>query len=103
MEFIKFNSYIEQLDSLIRQESTGTAEELSKKMGVSDRTLRNHIHQLRELGIEVVYDSYKRTYRYTKKGRISFGFKPEEMKSIKGGKGFSTGLLQIQFFSANQP
>lgn len=92
MEFIKFNSYIEQLDSLIRKEQTGTADEFAKKMGVSERTLQNHLQQLRELGIEVIYDHYKRTYKYTRKGRISFGFRAEDMSKIKGGIGFLTSL-----------
>ena len=89
MEFIKLNNYVELLDSLIRQESTGTAEEFAQKLGVSERTLRNHLQQLRELGIEIVYDYNRKTYRYTSKGRITFGFTPEEMRQIKGGEGFS--------------
>ena len=76
MEFIKFYTYIEQLDSLIRQEHTGTANEFAKKLGVSERTLRNHLQQLRELNICIEYDRYKKTYRYSSKGRIAFRFTP---------------------------
>lgn len=74
MEFIKFYFYIEQLDLLIRQEHTGTANEFAKKLGVSERTLRNHLQQLRELNICIVYDRYKKTYRYSSKGNITFCF-----------------------------
>jgi predicted DNA-binding transcriptional regulator YafY len=88
MEFIKLNNYINQLDSLIRQECTGTANEFAKKIGVSERTLQNHLQQLRELGIDVVYDHCKRSYRYNKKGRLTFCFTPYEMSEIKGGHGF---------------
>ena len=88
MEFTKLKTYIDQLDNLIRKECTGTANEFAQKLGVSERTLQNHLQQLRELGIDVIYDHYKRTYRYTKKGRISFGFNTEEMAQLEGGLRF---------------
>jgi len=88
MEFLKFNTYIQQLDSFIRQERTGTAEEFADKLGVSERTLQNHLQQLRELNVSIVYDHCKKTYRYPQKGRITFGFTPDELGRIKGGIGF---------------
>jgi predicted DNA-binding transcriptional regulator YafY len=88
MEFLKLSAYLEQLDSLLRQECTGTAVEFAQKLGVSERTLQNHLQQLRELGVDVTYDHCKKTYRYTQKGRISFGFTAEQLSSIKGGVGF---------------
>lgn len=98
MEFIKFKTYIERLDSLIRREHTGTANEFAHKLGVSERTLQNHLQQLRELGIDVIYDHYKKTYKYTQKGKISFGFNPDDMAQIKGGCRF---LIDIPFDNAN--
>lgn len=85
MQFIKLNAYIEQMDSLIRQEHTGTAEEFARKLGVSERTLQNHLQQLREIGIQVIYDFNKRTYKYAEKGRLSLNFTPAEMNGIRGG------------------
>jgi predicted transcriptional regulator len=92
MEFIKIYTYIEQLDSLIRQECTGTATEFAKKLGISERTLRNHLQQLRELDAGIIYDPHKKTYKYNTKGRINFCFTPDEMNQIKGGIGFSHWL-----------
>ncbi len=83
MEFVKLSAYIQQFDTLVRQECTGTADEFAKRLGVSERTLQNHIQQLRELGIEVNYDHYRKTYKYGQKGKIFFGFRNEEMSSIK--------------------
>lgn len=85
MEFVKLNAYIQQLDALIRQERTGTADVFAQRLGVSERTLQNHIQQLRELGIEVIYDHFKKTYKYAQKGKIHFGFRGEDMSNIKGG------------------
>jgi len=85
MQFIKLNAYIEQMDSLIRQERTGTAEEFARKLGVSERTLQNHLQQLREIGVQVIYDFSRRTYKYAEKGRLSLSFTPVEMSEIRGG------------------
>lgn len=85
MQFVKLNAYIEQMDLLIRQERTGTAEEFARKLGVSERTLQNHLQQLREIGIQVVYDFNRRTYKYAEKGRLSLNFTPAEMSSTRGG------------------
>ena len=88
MEFTKFKTYVEQLDSLIRKERTGTAEEFAQKLRISERTLQNHLQQLREIGINIVYDYNRRTYKYSEKGHLSFGFTPHEMSEIRGGVGF---------------
>lgn len=96
MEFTKFKTYVEQLDSLIRNERTGTAEEFAHQLGISERTLQNHLQQLREIGIDVIYDHYKRTYKYNQKGRLSFGFSPEEMSKIKGGLRYFTNFFSTE-------
>jgi len=85
MHILKLNSYLAILDSLLQQECTGTATEFAERIGVSERTLQNHLQQLREMGIEIVYDKYRKTYKYAQKGRITFGFTPSEMSEIKGG------------------
>ena len=96
MDFIKINQYIRQIDSLIRHEHTGSAEEFAEKLGISERTLRSHLQQMRDIGIDVIYDYYKKTYRYAEKGRISFGFSQEEMDKIKGGSlNLSDGMPHI--------
>ncbi len=95
MEFTKVKNYIEQLDSLIRKESTGPADEFAKKLGISERTLQNHIQQLREAGFEIVYDYARKTYKYPQRGSITFRFTPEDMNEIKGGKGSLSELNLI--------
>jgi transcriptional antiterminator len=67
VEFIQISTYIEQLGSLLRKESTGTADEFAKKIGVSRRTLQNYLQQLKDIEVPIDYDHYKRTYKYTNK------------------------------------
>jgi biotin operon repressor len=86
MEFIKLGNYINHFDLCLRQERTGPAAEFAQKLGISERTLRNHLQQLRDLGVGIEFDYYRKTYKYTQKGRLKFGFDAEEMKLIKGGK-----------------
>ncbi len=88
MEFIKLNAYIEHFDSLVRQECTGPASEFAQKLNVSERTLHNHLRELRSLGIDVIYDYSKRTYKYGQRGRIFFGFTTDELSKINGGVTF---------------
>lgn len=79
MHFLKLKEYVDQLDSLLKQGCAGTASELAKKLGVSERTLRNHLQQLRDMGIKIVYDPKRKTYKYPLKGSIIFMFRPEDM------------------------
>ncbi|NVO11344.1 MAG: hypothetical protein HXX16_15390 [Bacteroidales bacterium] len=90
MEFTKFKTYIEHLDSLIGKECTGTADEFAQKLGISEKKNQNHLLQIREMGVVVIYDQYKRTHKYTQKERVSFGFTPEEIRNIKGDGGCKT-------------
>jgi len=85
MQFIKLNAYIELKNLLIRQEHTGTAEEFTRKLGVSERTLQNHLQQFREIGVQVIYDYTRRTNKYTDKGRLSLSSNAVEMIKIRGG------------------
>ena len=85
MEFIKINNYIKHLDLLLTEEKTGTAEEFAEKLGVGERTLRNHLQQLRDLGIEIDYDHYKKTYKYKDNEKITIPFTPIQMDKLKGG------------------
>lgn len=95
MEFIKLNAYIEHFDSLVRQECTGPANEFAQKLNVSERTLHNYLRELRSLGIDVIYDYGKRTYKYSQRGRIFFGFTTDELRKINGGATFPNDLSLV--------
>jgi transcriptional antiterminator len=77
MEFIKLKAYVEELDQLIQEGNTGTAKEFAKKLGISERSLHYHLKELNILGAEIIYEPYKRTYKYAKRGHLFFGFTDE--------------------------
>ena len=85
MELVKIKNYLEHLDFLISHECTGTADEFAKKLKVSERTLQNHLKQLRETGIDIVYCYEKRSYCYAEEGNLVFGFTSNDLNNIRGG------------------
>jgi predicted ArsR family transcriptional regulator len=78
MELCKVKNYIEHINYLISHECTGSADEFASKLGVSRRTLQNHLRQLRESGVNIEYNHFKRTYCYSNRGTLSFGFIPND-------------------------
>ena len=61
MNFLK---KIEYLDWLVRQRSTGTAEELAEKLRISKRSVFNYLNWMKEHGAPIRYNSFRRSYEY---------------------------------------
>ncbi|GAA3610553.1 hypothetical protein Q4Q39_16455 [Flavivirga amylovorans] len=72
MSLHKYINRVEQLDQLIRLESTGSPEECAKKLSISKRSLYSLIDELKkDFKCPIIYNRSRRSYIYTKKGRIS--------------------------------
>ncbi|RED92071.1 DNA-binding protein [Marinoscillum furvescens] len=69
MNFVKQIERIQLLNKLIIQESTGTPEELAKRLGMSTRQLYNLFDSLKCLGVKIGYNKKLKTYYY--KGNAS--------------------------------
>lgn len=67
MSFEEQTSRIERLIGLIDCSNTGTAEELSKKLGVSRRTIFNDFDFLKGKGYLIIFYHMRNTYRFEKK------------------------------------
>lgn len=65
---------LSRLDQLISNMNTGTPSELSKKMKVSERCVRNYITILKSLGAPIQYSNASKSYFYKSKGYFNFGF-----------------------------
>ncbi|ANQ50920.1 HTH domain-containing protein [Flammeovirga sp. MY04] len=72
---------IKRIDDLIRRKATGTPQELATKMDISDRTLRNLISMMKDMGAEIHYDQLRGSYTYTRPFYFFFGFYHEDMAS----------------------
>lgn len=65
------------MDFLIQHRCTGNAVEFAHKLDLSRSTLFNYLDYMRnELGIDILYDKYGRTYHYDGVGLYNaLGFK----------------------------
>jgi predicted DNA-binding transcriptional regulator YafY len=65
---------LEALDCMIRTKSTGNPKRLSKKLGVSERTIYEYIDILKTLGAPIAYCKTRESYYYENDGYFSFRF-----------------------------
>lgn len=60
-----FSTYSKKLDTikyLSQQKSTGTVEQLAKRLDVSERTVQRMVQQLRDIGYPIMYNRLRYTY-----------------------------------------
>lgn len=102
MNLNQVKKQLEQLHQLIEHRVTGTPCELAKRLGVTDRTLRNYLSQMNSLGAHIEYSRLGQTYYYKFPVNLKFGFEPLKENTtdegeIGGGKyliiNVITGLL----------
>lgn len=65
---------LRKIDDLISRKNTGTPLELSKKLKVSERCVRNYVNILKDLGAPISYSRKNCTYFYKEEGCFSFRF-----------------------------
>ena len=74
-----------QLDRLIRSETTGTNQELAKKLNITRTTLFDTLEYLREeMRAPIVYNKLKKTYEYEYATKFYIGV--EAFRAISGEK-----------------
>ncbi|HTH58446.1 MAG TPA: HTH domain-containing protein [Cyclobacteriaceae bacterium] len=84
MSLLKYIDRLKRMDSLIKKEVTGTSNEFAEKLGISRSMLMENLNELKELGAEIAYCSYRRTYHYTNKFSIVIG----AAETVTGGINF---------------
>lgn len=65
---------LEYLDKLIGRKSTGSPDNLARRINVSKRTIFEYIDILRSLGAGIEYCRYRETYYYKSLGSFNFRF-----------------------------
>ena len=66
MGFDKVIEIIERIDQLIRLKATGTPQELSLKLELSERTVYRYVDEMKALGVPIEYDKNYGSYIYTR-------------------------------------
>lgn len=65
---------LKYMDYLIRIESTGSMKDFARKLEISRSTCGEYIRFMRELGAQIIYCPYRKSYKYEKSGRLVIGF-----------------------------
>ena len=65
---------IKHIDRLIHLKATGTPAILSRKLHISERTLYDYIHLMKEMGAPIYYSRARETYYYKFEGGFVFKF-----------------------------
>ncbi|MGC4022716.1 MAG: hypothetical protein QM734_12605 [Cyclobacteriaceae bacterium] len=84
MSLLKYIDRLKRMDDLMKREVTGTSKEFAEKLGISRSMLMENLTEFKELGAEISFCHFRRTYHYTNKFSIVIG----RMKNIKGGHNF---------------
>ncbi|MBL6449910.1 HTH domain-containing protein [Fulvivirga sp. 29W222] len=61
---MNFIEKIERLDSQIRHGSTGNAEELAQKLGISKRSVFNYLKWMKDRGAPITFSRIRKSYIY---------------------------------------
>lgn len=69
---------LEYVDYLIRAKSTGKPKEFAERLDLSERSLYDLIHLMKNLGAPIAYCKQKKTYYYTEQGKLNLHFQIEK-------------------------
>lgn len=64
MNFKDYLKQIKRLHSLVERKSTGTPDQLARKLNTSRATVFRRVDDLKGLGAEILYDKDRQTYYY---------------------------------------
>jgi biotin operon repressor len=84
MSLLKYIGRLKFMHDLISKESTGGPEEFARKLSISRAMLMNNLKDFKELGADIRFCRYKRSYYYTKDFTILIEGKTQ-FEKIKGG------------------
>lgn len=66
---------LNRLNDLIRRKSTGTPDQLAKKLGISRGTIYKLLRELESYGAKIKYDRIRRSFLFTKEMDFKFEIK----------------------------
>lgn len=74
MDFRQKIKVIERVDGLIKLKSTGTADDLSRRLCISRRSVYNILELMKSMGAPIEYCQITRTYYYSYQCDFVIGF-----------------------------
>ena len=72
MTYFEYTERIKRMDLFIRSENTGTAQELSQRLGVCRRTIFDDLQYIKNKGADIAFSKFRKTYYYANKFVLIF-------------------------------
>jgi predicted DNA-binding transcriptional regulator YafY len=73
MNLIDSVERLKKMDALIKRRDTGTSKEFAQKIGISRSMLMHNLCEMKALGAEISFCSYRRSYCYDNDFSIVIG------------------------------
>ena len=102
---LKYFDRLKKFDYLVRHSITGTPSECAKKLEISRSRFYEFLDDLKLMEIPVEYHKSRRTYSYTKPGKIKIGFEEKSYSinsSLERVVGGAISTSQISFFNVRK-
>lgn len=96
MEFIKQIERLQLLTKLVREQRTGSPEDLAERLGVSRRQMYVYLEYLNDMGVDIQYSRRLNSFLFAsqKQIRIDWRFEvldPAEVRKVLGGSQLLSG------------
>ncbi|MGY6520492.1 MAG: HTH domain-containing protein [Mongoliitalea sp.] len=93
MEFIRQIERLQLLNKLVREQRTGSPEELANRLGVSRRQLYVYLEYLKDMGLDIQFSRKQNSFVFAcqKQVRIDWKFEileSSQVNTINGGRNF---------------
>jgi hypothetical protein len=96
MTFIEHLQFLQCIDNRIARRGTGTARDLAVFMGISRSSVFNHLDTLRQLGAEIEFCEFRKSYYYVDDKRPRFPIlSKSDSEKLQGG------IYLFDFFSCS--
>lgn len=95
MEFIKQIERLQLINKLIREERTGSPEELALRLGISRRQLYVYVEYLKDMGLDIQFSRRLNSFVFACQKQVRIDWKFEilentQITNVNGGKNFQS-------------
>ncbi len=93
MEFVRQIERLQLLNKLVREQRTGSPEELAERLGLSRRQLYSYLEFLKDFGVDIAYSRKTNSFIFSDDKELEIIFKfqvlgEEASREIRGGGKF---------------
>ena len=80
MPVMKYINKLLRINTLVKLRATGSPKELAAKLGISERSVYEYIHNMKELGAPIAFSYYHNSYIYYIDGELVITFAINEVE-----------------------